>query len=70
MATISLGPELEAKLARVAAETGRSFDDLVREAVNELVEDYEDGERALQVLQRKEPTSSLDEVERRLGLAD
>lgn len=70
MASISLNPELEAKLTQLAAETGRSFDDVVREALAEYVEDHEDGERALEALNRKEPTSSLDEVERRLGLGD
>jgi predicted DNA-binding protein len=70
MASISLNPELEAKLARLAADTGRSFDEVVREALAEYVEDHEDGERALDVLRRRESTSSLDEVERRLGLGD
>ena len=70
MASISLSPELEAKLAQLAAATGRSFDELVREALTEYLEDYEDGERALEVLKRKEPTTSLQDVERRLGLGD
>jgi predicted DNA-binding protein len=66
MASISLNPELEARLARVAADTGRSFDDVVREALAEYIEDHEDGERALENVKRNEATSSLDEVERRL----
>jgi predicted DNA-binding protein len=66
MASISLNPELEARLARVAADTGRSLDDVVREALAEYVEDYHNGERALEVLKRTEETSSLDEVDRRL----
>ncbi len=70
MPSISLNPELEAKLTQLASDTGRTFDDVVREALAQYVEDYEDGERALEILSRNEPTISLDEVERRLGLDD
>jgi len=70
MASISLNPELEAKLTRLAEDTGRSFDEVVREALAEYVEEYEDGERALEILRRKEPTIPLDEVKRRVGLED
>jgi predicted DNA-binding protein len=70
MASINFSPELEAKLARLASESGRSVEDIIREVVADYVEEQEDGERALEVLRRNEPTISLEEVERRLGLED
>lgn len=70
MASINFSPELEAKLAQLAAQSGRSVEELIREAVADYVEEQEDGERALEILRRNEPTIPLDEVKRNLGLDD
>jgi len=66
---IRLEPELDAKLERLAKKTGRSKSYYAREAIRQFLEDREDYLLGLAVLERKEPTISLEELERRLGLA-
>ncbi|HTV54372.1 MAG TPA: ribbon-helix-helix domain-containing protein [Terriglobia bacterium] len=69
MLGIRLEPELDAKLERLAKKTGRSKSYYAREAIRQFLEDREDYLLGLAVLERKEPTISLEELERRLGLA-
>lgn len=69
MLGIRLEPELEAKLERLAKKTGRSKSYYAREAIRRFLEDREDYLLGIAVLERNEPTISLDELERRLGLA-
>ncbi|HUY14638.1 MAG TPA: ribbon-helix-helix domain-containing protein [Terriglobia bacterium] len=61
-------PELEAKLEKLAKKTGRSKSYYAKEAIRQFLEDREDYLLGLAVLERKEPTISLEELERRLGL--
>lgn len=68
MLGIRLDPELEAKLESLARETGRSKSYYARLAIRQFLEDREDYLKAIAVLERKEPTITLDELERRLGL--
>jgi RHH-type rel operon transcriptional repressor/antitoxin RelB len=74
MLAVRLPPEIEARLNALAKATGRSKSDYVREAVIEHLGDLEDFYLAETVMERirrgEERTSSLDEVEARLGLAD
>jgi RHH-type rel operon transcriptional repressor/antitoxin RelB len=70
MLGIRLEPELEKKLESLAKETGRSKSYYAREAIRQYLEDREDYLRGIAVLERREPTISLDELERRLGLED
>jgi predicted DNA-binding protein len=58
MLGIRLEPELEDKLESLARETGRSKSY------------YEDYLKGIAALERREPTITLDELERRLGLGD
>ncbi len=62
------------RLQELAARTGRTATYYIREAIETHLEDLEDIYLAEQVLERvrrgDERTSSLDEVEKRLGLAD
>ena len=69
MLGIRLEPRLERKLERLARKTGRSKSYYAREAIRQYMEDREDYLLGLAVLERHEPTISLDELERRLGLA-
>ncbi|NTU69000.1 MAG: TraY domain-containing protein [Chlorobiaceae bacterium] len=66
----SIGQRLEI----LAKRTGRSKTYYIREAIMEHLDDLEDIYLAEQVLEHvrrgEEPVSSIDEVERRLGLAD
>lgn len=69
MPSIRLEPELEGRLERLARKTGRSKSYYAREAIRQYLEDREDYLRGIAVLERHEPTISLEELERRLGLA-
>ena len=74
MLAIRLPTEIEARLDELAKRTGRSKAFYVREAILQHLDDLEDRYAAEQVVQRirngEELTSTLDEVETRLGLAD
>ena len=74
MLAIRLPEEIEERLEKLAKRTGRSKTFYVREAVLAHLEDLEDLYMAEQVVRRIESgegsTSSLDDVEARLGLAD
>ncbi len=69
MLGVRLEPELEARLERLAKRTGRSKSYYAKEAIRQYLEDREDYLVGLAVLERKESTVSLEELERRLGLA-
>jgi RHH-type rel operon transcriptional repressor/antitoxin RelB len=66
MLGIRLGPELEERLERLARETGRTKSYHAREAIRQYLEDREDYHLGLTVLMRREPTISLEKLERRL----
>ena len=74
MLAIRLPIEIEDRLDNLAKRTGRSKTFYAREAILEHLENLEDLYLAEQVMQRiesgEESTSTLDEVEARLGLAD
>jgi RHH-type rel operon transcriptional repressor/antitoxin RelB len=74
MLAIRLPAEIEARLDTLAKRTGRSKTFYAREAILEHLEDLENLYLAEQVMGRiengEESTSTLDEVEARLGLAD
>jgi len=74
MLAIRLPEDIEARLESLAKRTGRSKTFYAREAIMEHLEDLEDLYLAEQVVERiqkgEERTSTLEEVEARLGLAD
>ena len=75
MATsIRLAPEIEQRLDRLAATTGRTKAYYLREIIERGIGAMEDGYLAQKVLEDvragRETTSSLDDIEKRLGLAD
>jgi RHH-type rel operon transcriptional repressor/antitoxin RelB len=69
MLGIRLEPALEKRLEKLAKRTGRSKSYYAREAIRQYLEEREDYLLGLSVLERNEPTISLDELDRRLGLA-
>ena len=69
MLGIRLEPDLEARLRKLAERTGRSKSYYAREAIRQYLEDREDYLLGIAVLERDEPTISLKQLERRLGLA-
>jgi RHH-type transcriptional regulator, rel operon repressor / antitoxin RelB len=74
MLAIRLPENIEARLENLAKRTGRSKTFYAREAILEYLEDMEDLYLAEQVVRRldsgDERTSPLEDVEKRLGLAD
>ena len=68
MLKLRLEPELEQKLESLAKETGRSKSYHAREAIRQYLEDREDYLKGIAVLERREPTITLEELERRLRL--
>ena len=66
MLGIRLEPELEAKLDSLAKETGRSKSYYAREAIRQYLLDREDYLKGIAALERREPTITLEELERRL----
>ena len=70
MIAVRLPPEVEKRLERLARKTGRSKTFYVRQAILQHLEDLEDYYLAVQRLEKNLPGIPLEEVERRLGLAD
>lgn len=74
MLAIRLPPDIEGRLEALAKRTGRSPSDFVEEAVLEHLDDLEDvhlAERAVaEIRAGRQSTSTLEEVERELGLED
>jgi RHH-type rel operon transcriptional repressor/antitoxin RelB len=70
MLGIRLEPELEEKLDSLAKETGRSKNYDARQAIRQYLEDREDYLKGIAALERREPTITLEELERRLSLDD
>ncbi len=75
MATsIRLNEEIEKRLDRLSAETGRTKAFYMRELIERGLDDLEDYYLGMEVMERirkgEEYTASLDEVERELGLDD
>jgi RHH-type transcriptional regulator, rel operon repressor / antitoxin RelB len=65
---IKLDAELEARLDRLAKETGRSKSYYAKLAIKQFLEDREDYLRGIAALERNEPRISLEQLERELGL--
>ncbi|HWZ31916.1 MAG TPA: DUF6290 family protein [Bryobacteraceae bacterium] len=70
MITLQLPKEVEDRLDAIAQSTGRTKDECAAEAILEFIEDEEDYRIAVERLKRNEPTISLEEIKRELGLED
>ncbi|MGH8306724.1 MAG: type II toxin-antitoxin system RelB family antitoxin [Gammaproteobacteria bacterium] len=70
MLAIRLTPDIEKRLDALAKKTGRSKTYYAREAIQEYLEDLEDYYLAEARTEKNLPGLSLEEVEKRLGLAD
>lgn len=68
MLAVRLDEELEKRLNRLAKETGRTKSYYVKEAIRQFLEDREDYLLGIAALERKEPTVSLADVRKELGL--
>ena len=68
MLAVRLDPTVEAKLSKLAAETGRSKSYYVKQAIQEFLEDHEDYLLGIAALERAEPRTKLAAVRKELGL--
>ncbi len=68
--TIPSGSALDERLERVAQETGHSKSDVALEALLDWLDEQDDVSEVLARSSRNEPTYSIQEVRRQLGLED
>jgi RHH-type rel operon transcriptional repressor/antitoxin RelB len=68
MLGVRLEPEIEKRLERLAKKTGRTKSYYAKEAIRQYIEDREDSLLADDILSRNEPTFTIEEVRRELGL--
>lgn len=68
--TIPIYPALDEELERVALAKGHSKSDIALEALTGWLEEQDEVREILQRVARNEPTYSLDEVRKHLGLDD
>jgi RHH-type transcriptional regulator, rel operon repressor / antitoxin RelB len=57
-------------LERLSKETGHTKSYYAKKAIKEFLDDREDYLLGLATLEKQEPTISLEELERKLGLGD
>ena len=70
MIAVRLPIDIEKKLDQLAAKTNRTKSYYVRKAIEEFLEDEADYLLAMERIQKNNPRISLDELEKKLGLAD
>jgi RHH-type rel operon transcriptional repressor/antitoxin RelB len=70
MLSLELPKDIEDRLETIAKTTGRTKQDCAAAAIVNFVESEEDYHVAVERLKRNQPGIPLEEVERRLGLAD
>ena len=68
MLTGRLNADLDARLEELAETTGRSKSQYVREAIETFLDAREDYLLAISILEKAEPTLSLDELRHELGV--
>lgn len=70
MLAIRLPKDVEKRLEKLAAKTGRTKTYYAKEAIQEFLDSEEDYLIAVSRLEKERPGIPIKEVERRLGLAD
>ena len=70
MLAVRLPEDIEQRIEALAQQTGRTKSFYVREALQEYLDDMEDYYLAETRRKQPQPSITLDEVERELGLAD
>jgi RHH-type rel operon transcriptional repressor/antitoxin RelB len=66
--SIDIGEEIDRQLDQLAIEIGQDKRAIARNALIEWLEDLEDARDAGAILERNEPSSSIHDVRKRLGL--
>lgn len=70
MIAVRIPIDIEKKLDQLAAKTNRTKSYYVRKAIEEFLENEADYLLAMERIQKNNPRISLDELEKKLGLAD
>ena len=70
MLAVRLPKDIEDRLEKLAARTGRSKSYYARQAITEYLEEREDYLIALSRLEKQEPAISLEKLKQDLGLED
>ncbi len=70
MLALRLPKDLEDRLEALARRTGRTKSYYAKEAISDYLDEQEDYLVALARLEKQRPPIPIEEVERRLGLAD
>ena len=70
MLTIRLNDDLENRLIALSDKTGRPKSYYVRQAIQRYLEEKEDYLLAVSRLEKKNPRISIEDLEKKLGLAD
>jgi RHH-type rel operon transcriptional repressor/antitoxin RelB len=68
MPEIRLEPELDARLDKLAQETGRSKNYYAEEAIRQYLEDREDYLLGIKALERQEPRTPIADLRKEFGL--
>jgi RHH-type rel operon transcriptional repressor/antitoxin RelB len=68
MFSVRLNPDLEKRLEKLSKKTGRSKSYYAKQAIQEFLDEREDYLAAIAVLERNEPTISLENLRKKLGL--
>jgi RHH-type transcriptional regulator, rel operon repressor / antitoxin RelB len=68
MLGIRLEPELDARLDRLAKETGRTKSYYAKQAIKQFLEDREDYLLGIAALERNEPRTTLADIRKELDL--
>ncbi len=70
MMTLELDGDMEQFLEEYAKESGESRENVIKQALLTLKEDYEDYKQAVEIEKQGNRRYTLEEVERELGMAD
>jgi predicted DNA-binding protein len=66
--TLEIGEDIDQQLERLARETGQDKRDIARNAIIEWLEDVEDARDAIAILEQNEPSRSIQDVRKGLGM--
>ncbi|MBF0473375.1 MAG: ribbon-helix-helix protein, CopG family [Nitrospirae bacterium] len=68
--SVLIDNELKDRIESLSSETGKPSSYHIEQAIRQYLEDREDYLKGLAILQRKEPSISLDELKKYLELGD
>jgi RHH-type rel operon transcriptional repressor/antitoxin RelB len=70
LVTVRLDDKLAHRLEKLAENTHRTKSFYIKQALNQLLNDREDYLLALAAYEKEEPTTSIEQIRKELGLED